>query len=528
MEQVFKDYPISRALISVSDKSGLGELVSVLKKAEVEIIGSGGTARAIRELGYEVTPVEQVSGNPEAFNGRVKTLSFNIAGALLFNRSNEDDCARAGELGISPIDLVVCNLYPFANKAKSDLSLDELLEQIDIGGPTMIRAAAKNYYSIATLVNPRQYGEFIENFASNNGTTKLSYRKKLALAAFECSAGYEMDILARFVKEQREAIGDMSLESEGGVKSLRYGENPHQRGRFIEGDIKWEVLQGKELSYNNYLDVDAAVLTCGELQTQRKDANAVVVVKHTNPCGAALADDQLDALQAAWSGDPISAFGGILAFNRRVTKESAEFLTSKFVEVIAAPGFSPEAVEIFSDRKNLRLIKCPIVREEKLQLRSLGSSGGFLIQEADNKSEIEEFKWVTDEQVSDLRLSLVRFGVGVCSHLKSNAVAVVGQSAGVHLLLGAGMGNPNRIVSAEQAVAKALERDDKQLSKLMSEALLVSDAFLPFSDVVEVAAEAGIKTIVQPGGSRNDGDIIDACNKMGIAMAFTGIRHFRH
>ena len=501
---------IQRALISVSDKTGLEELAKVLQEWGVELIASGGTAKFLTDQGFPVTPVEEVTGNPETFGGRLKTLSFELAGALLFRRDSKKDWEEARALKMNPIDLVVCNLYPFVQLAREGRTWEELVENIDIGGVTLIRAGAKNYASVAVLTEPTQYREFAQLLAVGQGSVDEGYRKKLAGTAYRHSARY-----------------DQAIATHWNGEGLRYGENPHQRGWVLgsEGLAGAVPLQGKALSWNNLLDSDGACRSCWDLHFLRPDEDAVVVVKHGNPCGAALGKGQAEVLAAAWEGDPVSAFGSILCFNSQLNGRSALWLKDKFVEVIIAPSFSSDARELLASKKNLRLMELAprLFDSEEHSLRSI--DGGYLLQEPDRfEDEDSTMEVVTEKKWSWEQVLLGAFGERVCRHLKSNAIALVRNKGGIHQLIGAGMGNPNRLVSTRQAIEKARENEMEDLG----DCVLVSDAFFPFRDNVDQAHGEGIRYILQPGGSRRDAEVIAACNEHGVAMGFTGRRHFAH
>ena len=505
---------IKRALISVFDKTGLDDLAEALTGVGAELIASGGTSEFLIGKGHCVIPVEKVTGNPEAFGGRLKTLSFELAGSILFRRNDPDDCREAEQQGISPIDLIVCNLYPFVELAGEGRDWDELVENIDIGGVTLIRAGAKNYSSVAVLTNPGQYTEFMQLLKRGGGGPGESYRKRLAQAAYRHTASYDRAVCRYW----------------GGTdsrRSLRYGENPHQKGWvWGEGGLAGaEPLQGKALSWNNLLDADAACGCCWDLHFFDPDGDAVVVVKHGNPCGAAVGRGQREILAMAWGGDPVSAFGGILCFNREVDGESAGWLKDKFVEVIIAPGFSPESLKIFSNKKNLRLLPLSPRRPESGELSCRSIDGGYLWQEVDDSGRGEEaFENVTESVFDSDGKHLAAFGERVCRHLKSNAIVLVRKSGNACQVIGAGMGNPNRLISTRQAIEKARENGADN----WDDCVLVSDAFFPFRDNVDLAGKEGIRYIVQPGGSRRDGEVIAACNERDMAMVFTGRRHFCH
>ena len=514
---------IKRALISVSDKAGLAELGRALAKLGVEIISSGGTGKFLQDNGIAFTPIEKVTGNPECFGGRMKTISFEVASALLFRREHEGDVKEAEKLGITAIDLVVCNLYPFEETAKKGAAWDELIENIDIGGPTLIRAAAKNYNHVAVATDPSQYAVLM------SGETNLEQRQVLAMEAFRHTARYDGMVATKMEEKAGEELHTVVLAPKG-AKVLRYGENPHQKSwvytdPFNSGIAGIEPLQGKELSYNNLLDADAAWRCCGDLGALkvRGAECTVAIIKHLSPCGVAGAKTPIAALELAWAGDPVSSFGGILCFNREVGEDIALWLKDKFVEVILAPSFSVRARELFSAKKNLRLLavasydgtyKPPIVRS---------ISGGWVVQQEDTGAD-GDLKLVTHAGFPAEKSDAARFGIMACKHLKSNAIGLFRQDDKGLSMVGAGMGNPNRLVSMKQAVDKAHENGHKDLSDVV----LVSDAFFPFADNIGIAKEAGICFIVQPGGSVNDNQVISACEDGKIAMVFTGRRHFRH
>lgn len=511
-----------RALVSVSDKTGLDKLAFYLQQNDIEIVSSGGTREYIEKLGIPVTPIENITGNPEAFGGRMKTLSFQVASGLLFRRSLQSDLDQAKELGIEAIDVVVCNLYPFEEVKKSGADWEKLIENIDIGGPTLIRAGAKNYIDVWTLTSPAQYEDFIGYFKTNDRELGLTKRKNLARLAYGHCASYDALIAQTFDEEMGAENQNIHL-SLAKARKTRYGENPHQQG-FVVGENKLAgaiPLQGKELSYNNYLDSDAAWRCLQDLNFVQPDAYAVVIVKHSNPCGAAVAGTGVEALEKAWAGDQVSAFGSIIACNKKVDEQMADFLGKKFVEVIIAPEFEDKAKHIFGQKKNLRLIEMnDFSYGDELMVRTI--LGGHVIQQEDRISSVK-IDPVTEVKF-DLGQSLTDFGVRVTKHLKSNAIALVAQDENTFHLLGAGMGNPNRLVSIEQAVNKAQENGHEDLSRC----LLVSDAFFPFRDNIDLAQRYGIKHIIQPGGSIKDDEVIAACNEHRIKMGMTGKRHFRH
>ncbi len=537
-----------RALISVSDKTALDQLAPVLSSLGVEIIASGGTARFLGSLGIPTTPIESVTGNPEAFGGRMKTLSFAIGSSLLFRRGHAHDEKEAAQLGIHPIDLVVCNLYPFEEARDrflaKEASVDELIENIDVGGPTMVRAAAKNHAHVAVLTNPAQYASLLLQLRERGGTT-LALRRQLAREAFALSAHYEAAIAEGL--EMAFQSDDQPADTDGPpplaralgpwqqARPLRYGENPHQPAWVLakklgQGLAGAHPLQGKDLSYNNLLDADAALRCASDLATLSQEisnkefSSGVVIVKHGNPCGMTLGPDPLTALARAWKCDPVSAFGGILAFTDKMTGACAQWLSDKFTEVIVAPSYSAEALEIFAKKKNVRLLAVPLLKDGQVPAPMVRAIDGGLLLQAEDHHLDAEFNVVTKAPFFSGGLELARFATVAAKHLKSNAIALAKRDRSGLFLAGAGMGNPNRLVSVEQAAAKAREIGEDDLSK----AVLASDAFFPFADGIEMAAKYGVKTVVQPGGSIKDKDVVEACDRLGVCMALTGRRHFRH
>lgn len=534
------DVPINRALISVSDKTGIVELAKVLTGFSCEIISTGGTRKVLEEAGIKVTDIQTVTGNPEAFGGRMKTISFNIESAILFDR--EKDAAEAEKLGIQSIDLVVCNLYPFSKVKESGADFDILIENIDIGGPTMLRAAAKNFKYVAVVTDVNDYQLIINELKDNAGALSYDSRFKLMRKAFDHTTDYDA-LIATTMDEQADEKS-IRLHFTGG-KKLRYGENSHQEGFFYREAGKktslydMQVLHGKEISYNNLNDIQGAIDSV-------KDSSrfAVAVIKHSNPCGLAEADDQLTAMQLAWQGDPVSAFGSIIAFNKPVDLETVEFFElnnedkskRKFVEVVVAPYFSTEALKYLEFHKNLRIVQFdPDKSRSKTDLKFLYNS--LLVQDTDTILH-EKMEVVTNRKIDvKKQRKLIEFGIKTMRQVKSNSIVIVREKEGAFQLLGMGAGQPNRLISTKLAIEKATENltfeyggqdvisyYDEQFGK----AILVSDAFFPFPDNVVIASQAGIKTIVQPGGSMRDKQVIKACNELDIAMVFTGIRHFKH
>lgn len=532
---------IKRVLISVADKTGIVKMAKELKIFDVEIISTGGTKEVLEENGIMVTDVQSITGNPEAFNGRMKTISFKIESAILFDR--EKDAEEAENLNITPIDLVICNLYPFSKVKDSNADFNILIENIDIGGPTMVRAAAKNFKYVGTITDFNDYNKIILELNENDGSLSTETRFNLMRKAFNHTADYDA-LIATTMDEQADEKSIRLHFTDG--KKLRYGENSHQEGFFYrEASEKnslydMEVLHGKEISYNNLNDIQGAVDSVKDLKRF-----AAAVIKHNNPCGLAEADDQLTALKYAWASDPTSAFGSIIAFNTPVDLNTVEFFQlnnddkskRKFVEVIVAPEFSSEALKYLVFHKNLRIVKFdPSLCKSKLEMKYLYNS--MLIQDSDN-SLYEKMKIVTKRKI-DIKRSkqLIEFGIIAMRQVKSNSIVLVREiEDGTFQLLGIGAGQPNRLISTRLAIEKATENltlefngDDilSYYNEQFAKTVLMSDAFFPFPDNIVTASQAGIKTIVQPGGSIRDKKVIKACNDLDIAMIFTGIRHFKH
>lgn len=542
--------PIKRALISVSDKTHLEQLIPLLQKFEVEVISTGGTAKFLQEKGLNITPIQEVTGNPEAFQGRMKTISFEIESALLYKRHSKNDLEDAKKLNIQPIDLVVCNLYPFEKHLTKKADEDVLIENIDIGGPTMIRAAAKNFQDVTVCTDPTDYQNLITELSTHAGSTSLELRRKLMEKAFALTAHYDSLVAKSLSSNFKTALNDNDLQikmsqtlastQDSTPSSLRYGENPHQQGVILqynqadEGVAQIQSLHGKPLSYNNYLDVDAALRVTSDLYhasrewSQLKTPEAVTVIKHLNPCGLALSDDSLKSLQYAWKGDPVSAFGSILSFSGTFTKECANWLKDKFVEVIIARSYNKDALETLKKKKNLRILVHPPLSEKyiKNEILMKSVSGGVLLQEEDSQIDPELLS-VTKLSFPQEKEMTARLGIMASKHLKSNAISLSSYNTqdNVYWLAGAGMGQPNRLDSLGRlAIPRAKENDPEALNHMV----LVSDAFFPFADNIVTCSEYGLKYIVQPGGSIRDQEVIDSCNEHQISMAFTKIRHFRH
>lgn len=508
-----------RALISVSDKTGLADFARGLADIGFEVISTGGTAAFLREAGIPVTPVEDVTGFPEMLDGRVKTLHPKIHGGILALRTPEHLQQLAAH-GITPIDLVVVNLYPFAATiARPGVTWEEAIENIDIGGPTLVRAAAKNHASVTVVVDPARYPDVLAELRQY-GEVSLPLRRRLAEEAFRHTAVYDSLIAAYMEQVAGEVAFPAVLHLEGGLKqALRYGENPHQRAAFYEligaaaGTLaRAEQLQGKELSYNNLQDLEAAWAAVRDIP-----APGAVVIKHTNPCGAATAATLIEAYRRAFDADPVSAFGGIVGLNRPVDGPTAAEMAKTFLEAVIAPDYTPAALEVFQNKVSLRLLRCPLTPPGRQGYNIRSVSGGFLVQEVDDLPE-DPGTWqvVTEKSPGPEDWEELRFAWAVVKHVKSNAIVVTWDK----VTLGVGAGQMNRVAAARIALEQAGEK--------ARGAVLASDAFFPFSDTVEEAARAGIKAIIQPGGSVRDADSIAACDKYRIAMVFTGRRHFKH
>lgn len=506
---------MKRALISVSNKTGVVDFARGLSQLGYEIISTGGTYSTLSEAGIKVSRVSEITGFPEILDGRVKTLHPRIHGGILALRNPE----HLGELvqnQIETIDIVAVNLYPFRETiGKPGVSREEAIENIDIGGPSMVRSAAKNFAHVVVVVKPEFYPLVLEQLAGK-GDLDQELRLRLALEAFTHTAAYDAMISAYLADWAGVDLGDNLVWAGEKVYELRYGENPHQRAAFyrdmtpVLGLADAQQLNGKELSYNNIIDTQAA----WSLVKEYKEP-ACVIVKHTNPCGTATASKLEEAYDKALAADPVSAYGGIVAFNKKVDKASAEKVARLFVEVIIAPGYEKGALEILQAKKNLRLLELPVKEAPEWQVRSV--EGGFVVQETDQEaSDWEELQVVTDKAPGPEQIEDLLFAWKVVKHVKSNAIVVAKDKCTV----GVGAGQMNRVGSA----AIALEQGGEKCRG----AVLASDAYFPFKDTVELAAQYGITAIVQPGGSIRDQESIEECNRQGIAMVFTGVRHFKH
>ncbi|MEE0844635.1 MAG: bifunctional phosphoribosylaminoimidazolecarboxamide formyltransferase/IMP cyclohydrolase [Eggerthellaceae bacterium] len=526
---------IKRVLMSVTDKTGVVEFARALHdEFGAEIISTGGTARAIAEGGVPVTPIDEVTKFPEMMDGRVKTLHPMVHGGLLAKRDNPKHMAEAAEHGIQMIDMVVVNLYAFEKTVESGADFDTCIENIDIGGPSMLRSAAKNHASVAVVTDPASYDAILEEMRANDGATTLETRRKLALKVFQTTNAYD-GAIARWLEGQLgEGAGlpdempdtvDLHLEKQQG---LRYGENPHQKAAFYRLDefaqphslVNAEQLNGKELSYNNLLDTDA----CWSL-VREFDEPAVVILKHQNPCGSAVAATVADAYDKAFACDPKSAFGGIIAANVEVTQEMIEHINEnkQFIEVVIAPSYEQGALDLLQKKKNVRVLRTGGVDAPvAVEFRSV--DGGMLVQNVDRVTEDPaDFTVPTKRKPTDGEMHELLFAWRVCKGVKSNAILVSKNHAGI----GMGPGQPNRVDSAELACKRAHEACERM--GVPAEGLVAaSDAFFPFRDNIDTLASYGVTAIIQPGGSIRDDESIQACDEHGIAMVFTGHRHFRH
>lgn len=518
---------MKRALISVSDKSGLVDLAKNLIASEFKIVSTGGTAKKLQEAGIEVQEVADLTQFPEMLGGRVKTLHPKVMAGVLARRDLAEHQEDLAKHDLNTFDLVIVNLYPFSSTVKNpDCSYQEAIEKIDIGGPTMIRAAAKNHEFLTVVTDPKQYPELLESLKQNSGGTSLELRKKFAREAFAHTASYDAIITAYFDKELESTESlpqDIPTPMEF-KSSLRYGENPQQKAVLysnplsgVTGVANAKQLHGKELSFNNLLDLDAAWRICNEYGA---DIPCVAIIKHNNPCGVAIAQSPALAYLEALSCDSISAFGGIVGSNNIIDAAAAHEMKDIFLEAIIAPGFSPEALEILQSKKNLRLLEAAAVDSEiiiKADYDIKKISGGYLVQESDqlllNKDDLEI---VTEKQIEEQQWIDLLFAWKVVKHCKSNAIvtALAGKTLGI------GVGQTSRIKAVEDAL-RNFNLDTRG-------AVLASDAFFPFADNIQLAAQNHIAAIIQPGGSIRDEEVIQACNEAGIAMAFTKCRHFRH
>lgn len=516
---------MQRALISVFDKTGIVDFAKVLKTFNIEILSTGGTAKHLHENGIATTAISEVTTFPEILGGRVKTLHPNIFGGILARRDDDSQMAQLQQHGIAAIDLVVVNLYPFEQTiAGENVTLDAALENIDIGGPALIRAAAKNFISVAVVTSPSQYEQIISELLSRSGEISLATRRRLAVEAFAHTSRYDQIIQSYLAKSEDDAPfpaqWHILMEK---VQDLRYGENPHQRAALyressapVFGLVNARQLHGKELSFNNFLDLDAALGLA-----QAFSEPCAVIVKHTNPCGVAVAQTLCEAYAAAKATDPVSAFGGIVALNREVDEATASAVAELFTEAVIAPGFSSPALEILKAKKNLRLLECGDIQHPRVKDTDVKKvQGGYLLQDQDfyDLSDIQT-EVVTTRQPTAEEWSAMKFAWRVAKWVKSNAIVLSDSQRA----LGIGAGQMSRVDSCHLAIEKA-----KRFGHHLRGSAAASDAFFPFRDGVDVLAAAGATAVIQPGGSLRDNEVIQAANEHNLAMVFTGVRHFRH
>lgn len=510
---------IKRALVSVYDKTGLPELAAGLKAAGVQVVSTGSTAGILKNAGADVTEVAELTGFPECLDGRVKTLHPKVHAGILADRRLESHVSQLAELEVEPFDLVICNLYPFTQTVGSGASPDECVEQIDIGGPSMVRAAAKNHPSVAVVTSPEQYGELLD--ALRGGGFTLEQRKRLAAKAFAHTAAYDAAVSSWFASVYAPAddsrFPDFMAATWQRADVLRYGENPHQQAAVYTSDSPGiahaQVLHGKAMSYNNYVDADAARRAASDFREP-----AVAIIKHANPCGIAVGADIAAAHRKAHACDPLSAFGGVIAANRPVSVEMARQVAEVFTEVLIAPGFEDGALEVLQAKKNIRLLQLDAVDGRASELRPI--SGGALVQQLDAidapGDDAAAWTLAAGEAADAATLADLQFAWRAVRAVKSNAILLAKDGA----TIGVGMGQVNRVDSAKLAVSRAGDR--------VAGTVAASDAFFPFADGFEVLSDAGVSAVVQPGGSVRDEEVIEAAKKAGVTMYFTGTRHFFH
>ena len=503
---------ISRALISVFYKDNLEPIIHKLAKSGVEFVSTGGTQEFIEKLGYAVTPVEKLTGFPSIFGGRVKTLHPAIFGGILYRREDAGHAGQAEEFKIAPIDLVIVDLYPFEETVAKGGSEENIIEKIDIGGISLIRAAAKNFNDVLIVASRNQYPNLLQLLESKSCSSEISDRKLFAALAFDVTSHYDTAIFSYFNQEQKLPRFKKSIQQ---GRTLRYGENPHQQGNFYGSlDEIFDQLNGKELSYNNLVDVDAAVNLLQEFEGE----TAFVIIKHTNACGVATGSTVKDAYLKAFQADTISAFGGILATNKPVDLSAAEEINKLFFEILIAPSYSSESLELLKTKKNRMILLQKRSVSEKIQFKSL--LNGVIEQDHDLKTDSRaDLRFVTKRAPTPEEINALLFASKICKHTKSNTIvlAVNGQ------LLASGVGQTSRVDALKQAIEKAAAFGFK-----LNGAVMASDAFFPFPDCVEIASKHGIKAVIQPGGSVKDQDSIAYCDSQNMAMVFTGIRHFKH
>lgn len=503
---------IQTALISVYHKDGLEEILHKLNQLQVKFISTGGTRDFIVSLGYECDTVEDVSGYPSILGGRVKTLHPKIFGGILFRRDNESDRKQVKSYDIPSIDLVIVDLYPFEETVAQGGTEEEIIEKIDIGGISLIRGAAKNYKDVLVVASKKQYQPLLSLLKDSNASTLLEERKQFAAEAFKVTSEYDSAIFNYFDSDNRSALRVAFNDS----KQLRYGENPHQKGTFYGNfDEIFEQLHGKEISYNNLLDIDAAVSLISDF-----DDTALAILKHNNACGMASRPTVKEAWDAALAADPVSAFGGVVITNRQIDKDAAEAINEIFFEVVIAPGYDKDALEILFQKKNRVILVLKEIKKAKQKLQFRSVLNGALMQDInDSVQSHTDLKVVTELTPSDGEIDDLLFANKLVKHTKSNAIVLVKNKQ----LIASGTGQTSRVDALKQAIEKAASFNFD-----LNGAVMASDAFFPFPDCVEIAQKAGIKSVIQPGGSIRDTESIDYCNKNGMSMVTTGTRHFKH
>ena len=509
---------IKRALISVSDKKNLRPLLKILKKNKVEIISSGGTHKEIKKLKFKCTEVSKYTGFPEILDGRVKTLHPKIYAGILNKRDNKSHYQDLIKNNFENIDLVIVNFYPFEETLKNSSNHSKIIENIDIGGPTIVRAAAKNYRDVTVITSSSQYNELIKEMVKFNGSTSKNFREKMSQVAFAETSYYDAIISNYFNKITKNYFPQKKIIYGNLIEKLRYGENPHQQSAIYSQNnfLKIKQLHGKQLSYNNYNDIFAALTISKSLPKN----TGTVIVKHTNPCGVSILKDSVKCYKSALACDPLSAFGGVVACNYKISKKIASEINKKFLEVIFAKGFDKDSLEILKQKKNLRIIDI-----SNFKLKNLTSTksfdGSFMVQSKDSIIiDKKKLKCVTKLKPNKKELAEIQFAFNICKHVKSNAIVLCNNFS----TIGIGAGQPSRLDSCKIAVQKAKQF---QLSKIKN-SIAASDAFFPFADGINTLIKAGVKTIIQPGGSIRDKEVINAANKAKVKMFFTGIRHFNH
>lgn len=505
---------IRSALLSVYDKKNIIPLANFLSKKNIQIITTGGTAKVLEAAGIAHVLVEKFTQYAENFGGRMKTISFQISSGILYRRNHIDDELEAARLNLPPLDLIVCNFYPFKESYAQSNNMEDSIEEVDIGGPLMVRSAAKNFQSVTILTDVASYEEFMQHYEEHDGT-QIAFRKRKAYEAFNYISEYDKAIVESFAKDLNEKCDDKNIV-------LRYGENPHQSAKWQQ-DKPISVLQGKELSYNNLLDTDVALRVISDLtHAVQLYPYAVCIIKHGNPCGVAVSKNPLEALTQAWLGDEISSFGSVVSINFELTDDALDFFKDKFIEVIIAPKVS---ADISRCKKNIRIIEEPILDHTKQEKVIRSIFNGVLIQDEDQWSPSQHvFNCVTKKDFPHEKYLLALFGIIANKYIKSNAIVLVQEKNQSLVLLSLGMGQPNRLDSLKRlAIPKALVKQND-----LSECLLISDAFFPFDDCIKVAHEYGLQYIIQPGGSMKDQEVITTANALNISMIFTHVRHFRH